>query len=106
MKKELKAIEISKYPELVRIAKRVRKSGKPRILRRNGEALAIVSPVRSSKRTSPRRVSKRASYRRGKATSAADPLWNIIGIAKSQGPTDVSENKHKYLAEAYANKGR
>lgn len=40
---------------------------------------------------------------RGRRTSADDPLWGIIGIASSQ-PDDVSENKHKYLAEAYAPK--
>jgi len=38
---------------------------------------------------------------RGKPTSADDPLWSIIGIGRSDGPTDVSANKHKYLAEAY-----
>jgi len=29
-----------------------------------------------------------------------DPLFGIIGIGSSK-PTDVSANKHKYLAEAY-----
>jgi len=42
---------------------------------------------------------------RGKPTSADDPLWNIVGIGNSvehgDGPTDVSGNKHKYLAEAH-----
>jgi hypothetical protein len=31
-----------------------------------------------------------------------DPLWNIVGIIDDDGPTDVSENKYHYLAEAYA----
>ena len=33
-----------------------------------------------------------------------DPLWNLVGIAASDedGPTDVSANKLKYLAEAFA----
>ena len=39
---------------------------------------------------------------RGKPFTMNDPLWNIVGIAASEGPGDVSENKHKYLAEAYA----
>jgi len=30
-----------------------------------------------------------------------DPLWNIIGIARSGNPTDVSANKYEYLAEAF-----
>lgn len=41
---------------------------------------------------------------RGKPTSADDPLWRIVGIGHSQGPNDVASNKHKYLAEAYADK--
>lgn len=30
-----------------------------------------------------------------------DPLWDIVGIGRSEGPTDVSENVDHYLAEAY-----
>ena len=39
----------------------------------------------------------------GEPTSEDDPLWDIVGMVTSEdGPTDVSENKYKYLAEAYA----
>ena len=31
-----------------------------------------------------------------------DPLWNIVGIVKDDGPTDAAVNHDKYLAEAYA----
>ena len=31
-----------------------------------------------------------------------DPLWRIVGIGRSEDPTDVAANKHQYLAEAYA----
>jgi hypothetical protein len=37
---------------------------------------------------------------RGTPTSADDPLWKLVGIGHS-GKGDISENKHKYLAEAY-----
>jgi len=37
---------------------------------------------------------------RGKPTSGDDPLWKLVGIGHS-GRGDISENKHKYLAEAY-----
>lgn len=37
----------------------------------------------------------------GKPTSADDPLWKLVGIGCSGGPGDVSENKYKYLADAY-----
>jgi excisionase family DNA binding protein len=45
---------------------------------------------------------KGRSAARGRPTSAEDPIWNIVGIARSGGPGDVAENKYKYLAEAYA----
>ena len=46
---------------------------------------------------------KYAKYLKGIPTSDDDPLWNIVGIGagKDDGRTDVSTNKHKYLAEAY-----
>ena len=37
---------------------------------------------------------------RSKPASANDPLWKLIGIGHS-GKSDMSENKHKYLAYAY-----
>jgi excisionase family DNA binding protein len=42
----------------------------------------------------------------GRPTSAEDPLWSIIGIGESCGPTDVASNKHKYLADAYSAEGQ
>jgi excisionase family DNA binding protein len=44
--------------------------------------------------------SKRGPKRSGIFTME-DSLWNIVGIGRSDGSTDVSENKYKYLAEAY-----
>lgn len=53
-------------------------------------------------RTAPVNRPMRDSIPQGRPTNEDDPLWDIIGIAETTGPTDVSENKHKYLAEAYA----
>lgn len=33
--------------------------------------------------------------------SHTDSLWNIVGIAESEGPGDVSTDKHTYLADAH-----
>lgn len=44
----------------------------------------------------------RPTRRRRRKLSADDPLWDIVGLGRSEGPTDVSTNKHKYLAEAAA----
>ena len=37
----------------------------------------------------------------GRPFTKDDSLWNLVGIWDEDGPTDVSQNKHKYLAEAY-----
>jgi excisionase family DNA binding protein len=47
-----------------------------------------------------------ASAPRGRPTGPDDPLWAIVGIARSDGPGDVSEHKHRYLAEAHAAEAR
>jgi predicted DNA-binding antitoxin AbrB/MazE fold protein len=39
---------------------------------------------------------------RGKSFTANDSLWNLAGIGQAEDATDVSQNKHKYLADAYA----
>ncbi|MGH2585133.1 MAG: hypothetical protein ACRDJE_09470, partial [Dehalococcoidia bacterium] len=40
--------------------------------------------------------------RRGRATSAADPLWSLVGMVTTyDGPVDVSEHVDRYLAEAH-----
>lgn len=86
--RELKPVEIGAMPDLVKLAEEVQSEGAGRILRRNGEDVAVLLPP------------KRATRRR-RATSPSDPLWDIVGIGHSSGPGDVAENKHKYLADAY-----
>lgn len=91
MAKEPKGIDISNVPELVRIAQEVRDTNQPCLLKRDNEELAILMPVRPTRKRSPK----------GRPTTADDPLWKLVGIGDSGGPGDVSENKHKYLADAY-----
>ena len=91
MARALRPIDITDIPELIRIAEEVRVTKEPRLLRRDGEDLAVITPVRPMARKTPR----------GRPTSADDPIWNIVGMARSKGPGDVSENVDKYLAEAY-----
>ena len=58
MAKEMRSIDISSVPDLVRIAEEVRTSGSPRFLRRNGEDMAMVIPIEQGRkhRTSHARV--------------------------------------------------
>jgi hypothetical protein len=45
---------------------------------------------------------KRSPSRRRKRFSMTDALWELRGIIDGPGPTDVSENTDRYLAEADA----
>ena len=88
--KEPKRIDISRIPELLSIAQEVRSTNESAVLQQDSEDLAMLTPIQP--------VAKRSV--RGKPTSADDPLWKLVGIGHS-GKGDISENKHKYLAEAY-----
>jgi hypothetical protein len=101
MAAEREPIEIGDSPELTRLVDEVAKSGEPRVLRRKGKDVAVITPVAKQRR--------RSRVKAPKPTTADSPLWEIIGLAQKyehlldpNRPTDVSENKHKYLAEAYA----
>ena len=92
MAKAPKPIDVGRVPELVAIAERVRASGEPCVLTRDGEELAILTAVSSAARR----------HRKSGVVSRSDSLWNIVGMGRSEGSGDIAENKHKYLAEAYA----
>lgn len=94
MAKEPKSLDVAGVPELLRIAKQVRESGQPCVLKLNGEQIAILSPVPSVRRRE----------RKSGIVTRNDSLWDIVGMADSLGPGDVARDKHKYLAEAYATK--
>lgn len=48
------------------------------------------------------RPKARRRARKPRHFSLADPLFDIVGTGRSTGPTDVSSNKHKYIADAIA----
>lgn len=95
MAREIKPIDITNTPDVLRLAEEVARSGVPRVLRKGNQDVAELRPV------SPTRPK-----RRGRATSEHDPLWQIVGIAEAAAPedrpTDVSSNVDKYLADAYS----
>jgi hypothetical protein len=88
--KEPQRIDISSIPKLMKLVHEVRATNTSALLQQEGEALAILTPI---KPVAKRRV-------RGKPTTADDPLWKLIGIGHS-GKGDISANKHKYLADAH-----
>ena len=88
MAKELRPIDVTNRLDLLRVAEEVHATQQSRVLRRNGEDLAILTPVRAARRESRMRV-----------LSREDPLWELVGSAVDAAPTDASR-KHAYLAEA------
>jgi len=73
MAKELKAIDISNVPELLRIAEEVRASNEPRILRRENEDLAILTPTKRPRRSA--RAKTQADY---EAFRSAAGSWKVV----------------------------
>lgn len=97
MARDYVSVEIADTPNLQRLANAVRESGRPHALIQGEEIVAIVRAASKKARTAGPR---RRSVRRGVFTMD-DPLWTIVGMFEDpDGPTDVSANKHKYLAEA------
>ncbi len=47
---------------------------------------------------------QRPTEHQGRPFTMEDPFWKIVGIGASAGATDVSTNKHKYLADAIMQK--
>jgi len=88
MADELPPLDISRANEVRRLVAEVQASEQARALQINQQMVAILAPARSGQGTA----------QRGKATSASDPLWAIVGLGQSDGPSDVAENIDTYLA--------
>ena len=97
MATELKPLDIGDNPDLLRLVEQIQRADAPRVLQHDGRDVAVVTPIKRAKK-SPR----------PRPTRPDDPLWRIVGLAGNDEdldpnrPTDVSSNKDKYLAEAYA----
>jgi hypothetical protein len=91
MAEELVRIDVDDVPELRHLAEEVRETGEPRVLRRDGEDLAVLMPVKLPRRTSAR----------VRSVTRDDALFRLIGIGKSGIPGGVSDKKHEQLARAY-----
>lgn len=99
--------DVGDLPDVARLAHDVAKTGKRHVLTENGAAIAVLSPARQRRRAAKAEAVAEAKpkvvrKRRNGVFTMDDPLWNIVGMFDdTEGPTDVSSNKHKYLAEAY-----
>jgi hypothetical protein len=97
MRAEAPAVDISHEPSLRRLVDEARSARKPLLLQEDGQDVAEVRALDDAPKRRRRPLV-------GKPMTYDDPLWELIGSAHSEGPTDVSSNKHKYLAEAYTPK--
>lgn len=86
MARELAPIDVTNDPELLRLAEEVRHSGRPRLLRRGGEDLAILSPVG--------RVTRRPT-RKAKTCTKADDEAFLASAGSWRGNVDVD----RFLAD-------
>jgi hypothetical protein len=68
-------MDISNLPELLRLVEEVRRSAEPRVLRRDREDLAILTPVKPAPTGRPRRVKTKADY---EAFRSAFGAWKDI----------------------------
>lgn len=93
-RESMQGIDIDGVPELVALAEEVRRTNKPRVLRRGSEDVAMPAPI------GPRKV-KRKRLPLGKPFTKDDPLWDLVGIGESEEPTNMAEHKHDYIADAY-----
>lgn len=91
MTEELKPIDISNMPELLRLAEEVHDTGEPRVLRRDSEDLVVVMPAKPPRKT----------VARARPVTRNDALFRLIGIGESGIPGGISEKKHEYFAQAY-----
>jgi len=90
MAHEQQAIDVSNIPAMKELVDEVFRTRQARVLRDDETgAEVVVKPA----------TPKRSRVPRGKPTSVDDPLWKIVGMAKGDQPTDVSENHDKYLAD-------
>lgn len=48
----------------------------------------------------PRIATPRSRVPKGQPFTMEDPLWNIVGIGRTDPPTNVAEHKDEYVADA------
>jgi hypothetical protein len=73
MGEDIRPLDITDTPELLQLAEEVRRTKEPRLLRRDGEDLAIVVPLAPT--SSRRRRAKASLLLRSEAVLAASGSW-------------------------------
>src|SRR5258708_7969161 len=90
MAKALERLEVSARPDLLSIAEEVKASGIPRVLERNGEAIAVVTPLQRAQR-SPGKKSHKDSHLEDFLAAAGS--WSDVDIDSFL--ADVAESRQR-----------
>jgi len=90
---EQQLIDITNHPELSQLVDELTTTRRAGVLRRDNHDVAVLTPLAAA----PRQARRRRD----------DSLLRLLAIADSgeacsTGPTDISSNKHTYLADALA----
>jgi hypothetical protein len=92
MAREVRHVDVSSIPELLRLVEEAQARDEPCVLRRGNEDIAVLLPVKQG-------AVKRAP--RGRVLTREDPLFDLIGIGASDIPGGVSGKTHEFLLDAY-----
>ncbi len=95
MAEPIRTIDVASRPELLELAEEVQRAGRPCLLKRGDEEVAMITPVE------PAVIPRRPARCRRPPVVTREWFESITNIGVTDGPTDVAENKHQYLAEAY-----
>jgi hypothetical protein len=90
MTRQSAPIDISNMPELLKLVEGLGPDQEGRVLRRDGQDVAVLIPLR--RRSTP--------PSKAKPVTADDPIFKLVGAGRSGIPGGISERKHEYLAEA------
>ena len=91
-------IDITDWPELVRLVEEAQRTGTDVTLVRGGEEVAILTPIGLSEPDSDEPPAA--------ADDEPDSLYNILGSWSSGEPTNIARFKDEYLADAYESEFR
>ncbi len=80
MSKNVTPIDISHFPDLIRLAEEVKTTRKPRILKKNSEDIAVLMPIKKSGEAKKKRGKTKADYEAFK--SAAGSLKGFLDAEK------------------------
>jgi hypothetical protein len=92
MAKRVEEIDVTDLDEVAAIAEEVQRTGEPKLLRKSGQDLALITPIPTRRR------------RKTGIITESDPLFSLIGIGQSDVPGGFSSRKYDALREHHRKK--